>query len=94
MTNTHQRRQFALEVQPQHPVTPDGRYFVVHGSSSREKVGPRTDEGTQRGPVSQAPRRAGRGSGRPSRCTVKRELGERGPVWWTDRAPDLKGLRT
>jgi hypothetical protein len=31
MTNTHQRRQFALEVQPQHPVTPDGRYFVVHG---------------------------------------------------------------
>jgi hypothetical protein len=83
------------------PVTPDGRYFVVRGRLWRmsdpslgeeeravlvaklvdarravgeaRKVGDVTDEKSARMVVDAA----------------KRALGERGPVWWSDGAPDL-----
>jgi len=38
LTNTLQRRQSALKDQPQHPITPDGRYFVVRGKLYRMRL--------------------------------------------------------
>jgi len=84
-----------------HPVTPDGRYFVVRGRLWRCSDPALTDE--QRSAlVSElmAARRAvrtGLKSGRheavrDARSCVdeaKRALGERGPPWWSDGAPDL-----
>jgi hypothetical protein len=84
-----------------HPVTPDGRYFVVRGRlwrlsnphlsaavraacvialmaarravKSAKAAGDRTAEAAAHHAVDNA----------------KRELGERGEVWWTDGSPDL-----
>jgi len=83
-----------------HPVTPDGRYFVVAGRlwrmsnpdldpatrqalvdrlmRARRAVGAAKKEGD-----AQAERRA-----RDDVDAAKRALGERGPAWWTDGAPD------
>ena len=82
-----------------HPVTPDGRYFVVRGrlwrlsdpalGADRRQVLVEELMGARRA-VRDA--RAGRGDLSAARARVdaaKRELGERGPVWWTDGAPDL-----
>jgi hypothetical protein len=83
-----------------HPVTPDGRYFVVRGRLWR-RADPRlpADESARlvralmaaRRAVGLA-RRAGDAEGeRTARAAVdaaKRALGERGPVWWDDGAPD------
>lgn len=84
-----------------HPVTPDGRYFVVRGRLWRCANPALTDE-RRRALVSglMAARRAvgvGRKAGdhevvRDARSRVdeaKRALGERGPPWWSDGAPDL-----
>jgi hypothetical protein len=68
---------------PVYPITPDGRYFVVRGRlwlmAARRAVG--------------AARRAGdKGAEDEAHAAVdqaKHALGERGPVWWTDGAPDL-----
>lgn len=85
--------------QPPYPVTPDGRYFVVRGRlwrltnpalperersrlvkllsqarSALRKSSPATDE----------ERKAARRQVNKSKVG----LGERGPVWWTDGAPD------
>lgn len=85
----------------QHPVTPDGRYFVVKGRlwrMSNPALAPdvrqelvnrlmdaRRQVGTSRkSGDAQAERRA-----RAAVDEAKRALGERGPVWWTDGAPDL-----
>lgn len=81
-------------------VTPDGRYFVMRGRlwrMSNPSLAPHKREGL----VSElmAARRSVKvtlackdGVGlRRARSTVdrtKRALGERGPVWWGDRAPD------
>ncbi|WP_210529452.1 hypothetical protein [Rubellimicrobium arenae] len=82
-----------------HPVTPDGRYFVVRGRlwrMSDPSLDPARREGLVRDLM--AARRAVRDAGddaeamRQARARVdaaKRALGERGPVWWTDGAPDL-----
>lgn len=66
-------------------VTPDGRYFVVRGRLWRTS-NPALDGSTRAGLVSalMAARRAVRDA-----KAAKRVLGERGPVWWTDGAPDL-----
>lgn len=84
-----------------HPVTPDGRYFVVRGRLWRmsdpslpdtrrtELVAALMDA---RRRVALANRLDDADAKRAARAAIdsaKRELGERGPAWWTDGAPDL-----
>lgn len=83
------------------PRTPDGRYLVVRGRLWRlsdpalapaarealvaELMAARRDVGVQgRAGTPQAVREA-----RARVDRAKRALGERGPVWWSDGAPDL-----
>ena len=80
-----------------HPVTPDGRYFVVRGRLWRlSDPSLPEDRRAELTRELMAARRAVRGAEgdalRDARARVdaaKRALGERGPVWWTDGAPDL-----
>ena len=84
----------------QHPVTPDGRYFVVRGRLWRcanpslptdERAQLVRDLMTARRAVATARRSGNVGALAAARADVdaaKRALGERGPVWWTDGAPD------
>jgi hypothetical protein len=84
-----------------YPVTPDGRYFVVRGRlwrCSNPALGPRQREllthalMRARGDVGRALAAGDAGAEREARARVNRAkigLGERGPVWWTDGAPDL-----
>jgi hypothetical protein len=81
-----------------YPRTPDGRYFVVRGRlwrMSNPELAPDKQEQLVRELM--AARRAVRAAqGDPAALQatrarvdeVKRALGERGPVWWTDGAPD------
>ncbi len=81
-----------------HPTTPDGRYFVVRGRLWR-KANPHLDADVRDALVKQLmdARRALRGkrpeaerrAARDEVDRVKRALGERGAVWWTDGAPDF-----
>ena len=82
-----------------YPSTPDGRYFVVRGRLWRLSD-PSLDE-AERGRLTSelmsARRAVHAGRGDPAALAAararvdaaKRALGERGPVWWTDGAPDL-----
>ena len=81
-----------------HPRTPDGRYFVVHGRLWRLS-NPALDPGDREALVKalMAARRAvyaRRGDAaavaeaRTRVDAAKRALGERGPPWWSDGAPD------
>lgn len=82
-----------------YPGTPDGRYFVVRGRlwrSSNPALGAAERDTLVHELMSarQAVRtalRTGEGMaearGRVDKAKVA--LGERGPVWWTDGAPDL-----
>jgi hypothetical protein len=85
----------------QHPVTPDGRYFVVRGRLWR-MANPGLDEEERTDLVGRlmSARRAVRDAKRSPDLEaeaaahkavdeVKRALGERGPVWWDDGSPDL-----
>ncbi|PZQ10738.1 MAG: hypothetical protein DI565_19355 [Ancylobacter novellus] len=78
--------------------TPDGRYLVVRGRLWR-KSNPRLAEDERAELVSElmAARRAvaaaegdvaARKAARSRVDAAKRALGERGPVWWGDGAPD------
>jgi hypothetical protein len=81
-------------------ITPDGRYIVVRGrlwraanpSLSEEQRAEYTRElMTARRSVGAAKRAGDRDAERAARRAVdraKRALGERGPAWWTDGAPD------
>ncbi|WP_295530663.1 DUF3253 domain-containing protein [uncultured Pseudacidovorax sp.] len=81
-----------------HPTTPDGRYFVVRGRLWR-KANPDLPQDKRDALVRQLmdARRALRGrrsdaerqAAREQVDQAKRALGERGPVWWTDGAPDF-----
>lgn len=83
-----------------HPVTPDGRYFVVRGRLWRctdpalDSVvrAARTRELMSGRRAKQAAMRCGdaaaREAARQRIDAAKQDLGERGPVWWTDGAPD------
>lgn len=85
---------------PPYPVTPDGRYFVVRGrlwrmtnpslgAEERQKL--RRDLMRARSALGRARRAndaAGRLAARQEIDAAKVALGERGPVWWTDGAPD------
>ncbi|SDP33032.1 hypothetical protein SAMN04487905_103235 [Actinopolyspora xinjiangensis] len=86
-----------------HPETPDGRYLVVRGRLWR-RANPDLDPEERAELVRDlmAARRwkrdamrqgdeAAREEARAAVETAKRALGERGPVWWTDGAPDLTG---
>ena len=81
-----------------HPRTPDGRYFVVRGRLWRTSD-PRLGEEQHERFVQRlmAARRAVRdvqgeplatASARAAVNEAKVALGERGPVWWKDGAPD------
>ncbi|MFK9007183.1 hypothetical protein [Pseudomonas pergaminensis] len=81
--------------------TPDGRYFVVKGQLWR-CTNPALDEDTRQRLVNalmDARRavKAAKASGDPQQLRVARhqvhsakvDLGERGPVWWSDGSPDF-----
>jgi hypothetical protein len=85
----------------QHPVTPDGRYFIVKGRLWRlanpELAG---DEKSALVSVLMRARRAVKTAKEEGDVeaevaahrdvdTAKHALGERGPVWWRDGDPDL-----
>jgi hypothetical protein len=81
------------------PHTPDGRYFVVRGRLWRLSD-PHLTDAKREALVSElmAARRALKGLGANAaerakwRAAVERAkvgLGERGPVWWADGAPDF-----
>lgn len=85
-------------VSERRPTTPDGRYFIVGGRLWRS-TNPAIPEAKRHQLVGElmnarrAVRDAKRGSGglRAARARVdsaKVALGERGPVWWEDGAPD------
>jgi hypothetical protein len=84
-----------------YPVTPDGRYFVVRGRLWRssnpdlsavcrqrltaELMAARRDVGTAK----RAGDLAAEQAARRAVDAAKVALGERGPPWWTDGAPDF-----
>lgn len=80
-----------------YPETPDGRYFVAKNRLWR-KTDPRLSEDERKAAVRdlmKARRAVGKTENdeeeRAARDLVdeaKRRLGERGPVWWDDGAPD------
>ncbi|KAF0675000.1 hypothetical protein [Profundibacterium mesophilum] len=80
-----------------YPQTPDGRYFVAKGRLWR-RTDPSLDESERRAAVKalmQARRAVGLAQdaeatmqARAAVDAAKRRLGERGPVWWDDGAPD------
>ncbi len=83
-----------------YPVTPDSRYFVVKGRLWRCTNPGLSSEAKQ--PLVRELMQARRQKGEAMRKNdgprreaarrrvdeAKRQLGERGPVWWTDGAPD------
>ena len=83
-----------------HPVTPDGRYFVVRGRLWRcsdpslppeRRAGLIRDLMDARRRVGVATRAGDAEAEQSARADVHRAkvaLGERGPVWWTDGAAD------
>jgi hypothetical protein len=84
-----------------YPSTPDGRYFVVRGRlwrmsnpglASGERqilVDQLMDARRQVGAAKKAADPAAEVDARAAVDAAKRALGERGPVWWTDGAPDF-----
>lgn len=82
------------------PVTPDGRYFVVRGRLWRcsdptlpeaERTRLVAELMRARSAIRRARDRADRDEERAARSRVhaaKLALGERGPPWWDDGAPD------
>ncbi len=82
------------------PVTPDGRYIVVRGRLWRASDPSLSSDRRQllidalmaaRRAVGFAQRNKDLAGEKEARATVdrmKHELGERGPVWWTDGTPD------
>ena len=84
-----------------HPVTPDGRYFVVRGRlwrlanpnlSSAARSALVSELMTARSAVRSAKLGGDQGAEAAAHHAVdvaKRKLGERGPVWWVDGSPDL-----
>lgn len=83
-----------------HPSTPDGRYFIVRGRLWRlsnpglaPEVRQRLVDGLMRarrqvGLARKAGDVVAERSARAAVDAAKHGLGERGPVWWDDGAPD------
>jgi hypothetical protein len=84
-----------------HPVTPDGRYFVVHGKLWRMSdpgLDPRERSRLVKGLMDarRAVKQAKAANDQDAEAAAHRlvdeakcGLGERGPVWWKDDAPDF-----
>lgn len=91
---------FSSSMSADYPVTPDGRYFVVRGRlwrtsnpdlSVAEREGLVRDLMTARRAVAAAKRTGNQDAEAQAHADVdaaKIALGERGPVWWDDGAPD------
>ena len=88
-----------------HPVTPDGRYFVVKGQLWR-RSNPSLEEDVRQRLVDAlmaARREVKKAKDSEDESQLKRArekvqvakvgLGERGPVWWTDGSPDFNRFR-
>jgi hypothetical protein len=83
-----------------YPVTPDGRYFVVRerlwrcstpglSTSERERLVRALMSARRAVGIARRSRDAPKlAEARAAVDAAKRALGERGPVWWTDGAPD------
>jgi hypothetical protein len=71
----------------QHPVTPDGRYFVVRGRLWR-MADPDLDPERKLELVRDGDL-AAEAAAHKAVDVAKRALGERSPVWWDDGSPDL-----
>lgn len=80
-----------------HPRTPDGRYFVAKGRLWRctDPALPEDERArlveqlmAARRAVKQAQTKAQKRRARSGVDDAKIALGERGPVWWADGAPD------
>lgn len=94
------RYSVAMANNTKYPGTPDGRYFVVAGRlwrTSNPALAPSLRQElvdrlmAARRQVGLAKRAGDADAEREARAAVdaaKRALGERGPVWWTDGAPD------
>ena len=93
----------AMTAPKDHPTTPDGRYFVVRGRLWRKAnpaLAPERREALVRQLMdarralrgdatdADADAEAERAEARRRVDEAKRALGERGPVWWDDGAPD------
>ncbi|CAN5256226.1 hypothetical protein BH09PSE3_BH09PSE3_12070 [soil metagenome] len=84
-----------------YPTTPDGRYFVVSGrlwpksspllseARRRELVGELMTARRAVGVAGKDGNQEAVALARKEVDRAKRALGERGPVWWTDGAPDF-----
>jgi len=81
-----------------YPVTPDGRYFLVKDRLWRCSNPALADEEREalvkelmnaRRAVKDAASEADTKAARARVNAAKVALGERGPVWWTDGAPDV-----
>jgi hypothetical protein len=84
----------------QYPATPDGRYFVVKGrlwrctnpslsAETRQRlVGELMQARRAKGEAMRNANALGREAARQKVDETKHQLGERGPVWWDDGAPD------
>ena len=82
-------------------LTPDGRYLIVRGrlwrttnphlpATERERlVHTLMQARSAKGRAMRAKDSAAREASRRAVDAAKHALGERGPVWWTDGAPDL-----
>jgi hypothetical protein len=83
-----------------YPVTPDGRYFVVRGrlwrctdpglgeAARAALTHELMDARRAKGAALRAGDAAAREAARARVDAAKRALGERGPAWWADGAPD------
>lgn len=101
MTASARKSHVASLTPAQHPVTPDGRYFVVRGKLWR-MPNPNLPPATKNALLAElmkarnavraakfAANRIEEAAAHRAVDVVKRELGERGPVWWSDGTPDL-----
>lgn len=85
-----------------YPRTPDGRYFVARGKLWRNSNPKLTDKGRKalnkklneaRGKLKRAgPDMQKQRAAKRKIHAAKLALGERGPVWWSDGAPDENNL--
>src|ERR1700760_3810773 len=94
-------RTVTQDIKTHPPVTPDGRYFVVRGRLWRcsnphlgdtrraELVAELMSARRAKRSAMQAEDSAARETARSRVDAAKIALGERGPVWWMDGAPDF-----
>ncbi len=71
------------------PHTPDGRYLVSKGILKR-CTNPKLDDNTRRKAIKKM-MQARMSKDKPTVLEAKITLGESGPVWWDDGAPDYSG---